>query len=48
MKIRLDNKKRTKITKQVIVRRISNNYIGAEFTTPVDERYKDLAFYLMP
>jgi uncharacterized Zn finger protein len=48
VKIRLDNKKRTKITKQVIVRRISNNYIGAEFTTPVDERYKDLAFYLMP
>ncbi|MBN2516903.1 MAG: PilZ domain-containing protein [Deltaproteobacteria bacterium] len=48
VKITLDNKKRTKITKQVIVRRISNNSIGAEFTTPVDERYKDLAFYLIP
>lgn len=48
VKIILDNKQRTKITKQVIVRRISNNHIGAEFTTPVNERYKDLAFYLMP
>ena len=48
IKIKLDNKKRTNITKQVIVRQISNNYIGAEFTTPVDERHKDLAFYLMP
>jgi len=48
IKIMLDNKKRTTITKQIIVKQISNNYIGAEFTTPVDERHKDLGFYLMP
>ena len=48
VKISLDNKQRSTITKQVIVRRISNNYIGAEFTIPVNEQNKDLAFYLIP
>jgi monomeric isocitrate dehydrogenase len=43
----LDNKKKSMISKKVVVRRITNNYIAAEFTGYVDENDKDLAFYLL-
>jgi hypothetical protein len=35
------------VTKTVIVRRITDDYIGAEFFPYIDERDKDLAFYIM-
>lgn len=41
----LDNKKRTKISKKVIVRSVRDNNIGCEFRDP-DNVGKDLGFYL--
>lgn len=47
VKFTLDNTKRSSVTKTVIVRRITDDYIGAEFFPYIDERDKDLAFYIM-
>ncbi|MBN2514900.1 MAG: PilZ domain-containing protein [Deltaproteobacteria bacterium] len=43
---KLDDSKRTVISKQVIVRRIIDNLFAAEFTPPMDPTGSSLAFYL--
>jgi hypothetical protein len=46
VKFKLDDPKRTVISKQVIVRRIIDNLFAAEFTPPMDPTGSPLAFYL--
>ncbi len=43
----LDNTKNTKLTKEVVVRTIDNNFIGCEFLDQT-QIGKDLGFYLRP
>lgn len=46
VKFKLDTASRLPIEKKAIVRRVFGEYVGAEFTRPIDEREKELAFYV--
>lgn len=46
VKFKLDDPKRTVISKQVVIRRIIDNLFAAEFTPPMDPTGSPLAFYL--
>jgi len=48
VKFRLDNAERSLVVKEVVVRRVVDDHIGAEFSPHVDGRDKELAFYLLP
>ena len=47
IKFTLDDRKRSEIDKEIIVRMVNNEYIGCEFADP-DLFDKALGFYLMP
>jgi len=43
----LDDKRKSVVEKKAIVKRIDEDFVGAEFSRAIDYRDKELAFYLM-
>ena len=48
VKFTLDDKRRSDVEKDAVVRVVKDNYLGCEFMEPVGFQDKALGFYLMP